>query len=355
VSRRLVPRASDVLDRARSRSDGAVEHELQLSQVETGTSVCTTLADVRAEVTRLRRDVIAAAGAAGCRAASAGTHPLPMGDGTRITPKPAYLRLERDYGIVGREQVLCGCHVHVGVADPDVAIAVLNHARPWLPVLLALSANSPFWRGDDTGYASFRTEMWRRWPVAGLPERFSSRADYDEMVRVLLAVGAIDDPARLYWDIRPSARFATLEFRVADAGLTVDDTVTIAGLTRALARRCHRDVTEDRPSPAPRPELLRAAAWRAARYGLEGSLVDVDACRSRPAAEVVEQFLAFLQPTLEDSGDGADVRAGVARIQRDGTGAARQRARYATTGRLADVVDFVVTQTDPDSSTPTAD
>jgi carboxylate-amine ligase len=347
-SRRLVPLAGDVLAKARERTDRAIEHELQLCQVETGTAVCATLDELAAQVAALRRDLVAAAADAGCRVASAGTHPLPLGDGNRITPKPAYLRLEREYGVVGREQVLCGCHVHVGVAEREAAVAVMNRSRRWLPVLLALSTNSPYWQGEDTGYASFRTEMWRRWPISGPPEPFSSRSEYDDLVRTLLTVGAIDDPARVYFDIRPSARFATLEFRVADAALTVGDTVTVAGLTRALVRTCHADATTGRPAPALRPELLRSAMWRAARYGVAATLVDFEAGRSRPAPEVVDGFLSLLRPALEESGEWDVVRDGVARILRDGSGAARQRAVFTSSQRLDDVVDFVVRATEPD-------
>jgi carboxylate-amine ligase len=264
-----------------------------------------------------------------------------------VTPKPAYLRLEHEYELVSREQVLCGCHVHVGITDPEVAIAVMNRIRPWLPVLLALSANSPFWHGEDSGYASFRTETWRRWPLAGPPDAFSSRAEYDQLVETLLAVQAIDDPARLYWDIRPSAKFATLEFRVADAGLTVDDTVTIAGLVRALVGTCHREVVEGHPAPSLRMELLRAAAWRAARYGLGGTLIDPGGRRSRPANDVVERLLEYVGPALSGWGDWDEIRDAVKRIEENGTGAVRQRAVYEATGSLEDVVDFLVAQTAP--------
>ncbi len=349
VSRRLVPRAAEVLAQTKQLADqgGAVQHELQLSQIETGTGVCHDLGQVRNELNALRRGVGTAARDVGCRIASSGTYPLPLGEGSRVTPKPAYERLEREYELVSREQVLCGCHVHVGMIDPEVTIAVMNRARPWLPVLLALSANSPFWQGNDTGYASFRTETWRRWPLAGPPEEFESRAEYDELVRTLLAVQAIDEPARLYWDIRPSARLPTLEFRVADAGLTVDDSVTIAGLIRALVSTCHAQVLRGQPAPSLRMELLRAATWRAARYGLGGTLVDLVGSRSRPATAVVEQFLEYVGPVLSSWGDADEVCDGVKRIVENGNGASRQRAVFEATGKLEDVVDFTVAETDP--------
>ena len=218
------------------------------------------------------------------------------------------------------EQLVCGCHVHVGIADPELAIQVVNRARSWLPVLLALTANSPFWQGSDSGYASFRTNVWQRWPTSGTPGTFAARAEYDELVRTLLAVDAIDDPARIYWDIRPSAKFDTVEFRVADANLTVDDTVMTAGLARALVVACHRQVVDGEPWVDPRLELRRAAAWRAARFGLDGRLLDLAGCQSLAASEMVERLLEFLRPALVDLGDWERVRALVAEVMAGGTG-----------------------------------
>jgi carboxylate-amine ligase len=343
-TRRLVAAADDVLPEAGDDSD-RLQHELQLSQVETGTGVCRTLEQVREEVVRLRRSVAEAAARAGSRIASSGTHPLPFDDSSRVTPKASYRRLERDYRLIAREQVVCGCHVHVGVSDPEAAIQVMNRARPWLPVLLALSANSPFWQGKDTGYASFRSEVWRRWPMAGPPELFASRSEFDELVRTLTAVDAIDDPARIYWDARPSARFDTLEFRVADAGLSVDDTVMVAGLVLGLVRTCHGDVVSGRPALVPRAELVRAAMWRAARFGIDGTLIDLDACRSRPAGDVVGALLQLLRPALEEHGEWDEVSRLVRQVQRTGTGSARQRRVFARDERVEDVVDFVVAET----------
>ena len=245
-TRRPVPAAADVLPGARARAGGEedVQPELLQSQIEIGTAVCHTLGEVRAELERLRGSVSEAAAAVGCAIAAMGSHPFASHEGSPVTPKPAYLRLEHDYRLVTHEQQVCGCHVHVGVADPEIAIQVVNAARPWLPVLLALSANSPFWQGRDSGYASFRSEVWKRWPTAGTPGLFGSRAEYDQLVHDLLAVEAIDDPARIYWDVRPSARYDTVEFRVSDSNLTIDDSVMIAALVRALVKTCHGQVAE---------------------------------------------------------------------------------------------------------------
>ena len=352
ASRRMNPVAAAVLPGARTAvgddpGGGAVEPELQQCQIETGTGVCRTLDEVSDELGRLRGAVSAAARETGCAIASSGTFPLGFDEGSQVTPKAAYLRLERDYRLVTHEQLVCGCHVHIGLADPEMVIQVMNRARSWLPTLVALTANSPFWQGRDSGYASYRTEVWHRWPTAGTPGTFASRGDYDDLVAALLAVDAIDDRARIYWDVRPSARFPTLEFRVADAHLTVDETVMTAGLVRALVRACHRQVVDGEPAADPRPELRRTATWRASRFGLEGTLVDLEGCRSRPAPEMVDRLLDFLRPALVDSGDWDLVSGRVAEIREGGTGAVRQRRAYERRRSMEDVVDFVVAETDP--------
>ncbi|HYX44610.1 MAG TPA: YbdK family carboxylate-amine ligase, partial [Acidimicrobiales bacterium] len=248
------------------------------------------------------------------------------------------------------EQVVCGCHVLVGLSDRDVAIDVLNRVRPWLAPILALAANSPYWQGEDTGYASFRTEIWRRWPTSGTPEPFASRGEYERLVEELLATGAIDAPARIYWDVRPSARFETLEFRVTDACLSVVETVMVAGLVRGLVRAAWQEATAGEPPLAPRAELLRAATWRAARFGIEGELIDLGVCRSVPARDLVDTLAARLRPALEELGDWDEVSALVDVVFGRGTAATRQRRAFARAGRLEDVVDLLLAETVPDGA-----
>jgi carboxylate-amine ligase len=345
-SRRLRPVAADVLPGAEAGDEGEVGPELQQCQVETGTGVCRTLDEVAEEVACLRRSASAAAREVGCGLASSGSHALGFDEeSSQVTPKPAYLRLERDYRLVTHEQLVSGCHVHVGIADPEVAVHVVNRVRTWLPTLLALTGNSPFWQGADSGYASFRTVVWQRWPTSGTPGTFRSRAEYDELVETLLDVGAIDDPARIYWEIRPSAKFDTVEFRVADANLTVDESVMTAGLVRALVVACHRQVLDGTEWADPRAELRRAATWRAARFGLDGRLIDLEGCGSLPAADMVERLLAFVQAPLVDHGDWERVRDLVTHVVAGGTGAARQRRAFRRRHRLEDVVDLVLAET----------
>ena len=335
--------ADAVLPLAKEKLGGQVEAELNRSQIETGSTVCTTLAELRTDLERLRRLVREAAAEAGCSVLATGTHPTarPEDSGVNQT-KERYRRLEREFQAVAREQLVNGCHVHVGIADRDLAIDVLNRTRPWLATVVALAANSPFWAGQDTGYASYRTEVWTRWPLTGMPEPLASRAEFNELVASLRAVEAAPDATFLYWDVRPSVRFETLEFRAADACLAVDDVVMVAGLCRALARTAAAEALEGgRPAPL-RSELVQAARWRAARYGVEGTLVDLNERRTAPAPEVVDRLLAHVRPALEEDDDWDEVRALVGRALHGGNGAVRQRAALARRGDMDDVLRLLL-------------
>jgi carboxylate-amine ligase len=344
-TRALVPRAGRLLPRALKAAGDEVTNELFLSQIEVGTPVCRTLAEVRAEIVRLRRAVIGAAERDGCRIAASGTHPFSHWEDQRVTPKNRYLGIAEDYQQLAREQIICGCHVHVGIADREAAIRVMNRCRPWLATLLALASNSPFWLGVDTGYSSYRSELFLRFPTAGPPDLLDSRAEFDRVVSELIAIGLVDDASKIYWDIRPSMHFETLEFRVTDVCTSIDEAVMVAGLCRALAQECHSRAGAGEPDPSPRAELIRAARWQAARYGLEGKLVDVVAPTSASAPRLVELLLEFVRPSLEATGDWGEVSELVRMTLARGTGARRQREAFARTGRLEDVVDEIVTET----------
>ncbi len=329
------------LPAARERLGEDVHAELHPSQIEITTPVAETLREIRAELRRIRGELAATLAERGDRLAATGTHPSsPWTADPAINPQ--YEILETQYQQIAREQVICGTHVHVGIDDPELAIAVVNGVAPWLSPIVALAANSPFWGGRDTGYASYRTELWRRWPMAGTPAPFADRADYEALVESLFRTGSIDDHARIYWDVRPSARFPTVEFRVADVGMTVDDTVMTAGLVRALAVTAARDGL---PSKPVRPELIRAATWRAARYGIGADLVDVVAGTAVPARELIGGLLERLRPALAEAGDWDEVSELVGRTLADGTAADRQRRVWAATGKLESVVEFIVEAT----------
>lgn len=344
-TRELRPRSLHILPGAQAAAGEQVTPEMYLSQIEIGTPICQSLAEVRAELTRLRREVNTAAEREGCRIAAAGTHPFSHWEDQEVTPRRRYVGIVEEYEQLAREHLIFGCHVHVGIKDREAAVRVMNRARLWLSPLLALAANSPFWLGQDTGYASYRTEIWRRWPMAGTPQEFASRSEYDALIETLVATGSVGDATKIYWDVRPSARFETLEFRVTDVCLTVDEAVMIAGLVRAVARTCYgQTVRGERPEPV-RPELLRAAKWRAARYGLDAELIDVEKGESVAAPDMVERMLVRLRGALEEDEAWEEVSGLVRATLRRGNGAARQRAVFARGGNFEEVVDLIVAET----------
>ena len=326
----LAPRSAEVLGAGADLLGDAATSELNLCQVETESGVCSTLEGLRTELGDLRRNLATAARRQGLAPLASGSHPFSswrQGGVDRSVER--YAGMEERFQLVAREQVICGCHVHVGVPDPDLAVAAMTRARPWLPVLLALSANSPFWEGVDSGYASFRTLVWQRWPTARMPPALANRAEHDATVECLVEAGAIPDGTYLYWYIRPSVRFPTLEFRVTDVCLDVDDTVAVAGLARALVWVAARDALGDGSDGLASGEVLRSAVWRAARYGLGGELLHPEWGRPAPADEVVARLLEHVGPGLDAHGDGAAVRHQVARILERGNGATWQRRAAA--------------------------
>ena len=329
-----------------------LEVELQQSMLESRTDPRVELSAVRDELVRSRRGAADAAGEHGAVIAAAGTLPTVDVDQVGLTPDDRYGRMQELAGRLADEALVCACHVHVEVADPDLAVEVCNRARPWLPVLLALSASSPFWQRSDTGFASYRAIVWDRWPVSGMPPTFSSAEDYDATVDELLATEVVTDRKQMYWDIRPSAHQPTVEFRVADVCTRVDDAVLQAALARAIVATAEREVREDTPALAPRPTVLAAARWRAARFGLTGQLVDVRHGQVSPAAEVVWDLVDHIADALDAAGDLQTVESMVSDVLDGGTSADQQRAVMDRTGRQDDVVDWLLAETQAGLSAP---
>lgn len=340
VSRRIVGGAPELV-----AGDPSLQLELLEGTVETGTAVCATLDELRAELLRTRQALGRTAEACGLSIACAGTLPLVDPSASVVPDVPRYRRLEADYGLQAREQLLCGTHTHVTVADPDTAVRALGHLRPWLHVLVAISASSPTWNSADSGFASWRTQLWRRWPVAGDPVPLPDRAAYEALVAELVAGGAIADAGMLYWDARPSGKYPTIEVRIADAGTTVDDVVLVAAVSRALVAAAVADAEADLPPPVLAAPLVAVARWRAARYGIEGDQYDPIARRLEPALGLVTRVKAHCADALDEGGDRAAVDELLARLLAVGSSAARQRAVLRNGGRMEDLVDHVLAET----------
>jgi len=341
-------RSAPEVDALLAQLDGAeFAPELQRSLVETNTPVCATLDELRGHLRRLRGTLESVAEPLGLGVVAAGTVPLVNLDGDEISAGARYERMQHEYQLLVREQHICGAQVHVDVPDRDVAVQVVRRVAPFLPTLLAISASSPYWRGQDTGYASYRSMVWSRWPTAGPPGHVETGADYDAMVDELIASGTISDAGMVYFDIRPSAHLPTVELRVCDACPDVEDVVLIAGLFRALVARARVDLDAGRPLPASRHELLRASSWRAARSGLEGDLVDLEGDKPQLVAPQLSigRLVHELRPYLEEVGDWEQVLALSEATLTTGSAAARQRRTFGRRGELFDVVDALIART----------
>ncbi len=346
----VVPEAATVVDRARPALGARVGGEITKLHVETRTDPCQSLDDLHAQLTEGRSAVQAAARSAGLRVIASGSAVLGRAVPPPITEGPRQERGTATFRGLHDELAICAVHVHVAQPDRDRAVLVGNHLRPHLPVLLALTANSPYWPERDTGYASWRSVTWGRWPVAGPPPFLTSAKQYDDHVALLLDAGALVDSGTIFWDLRLSANHPTLEVRVADVPVTAAESAALAALVRALAVVAGEAVDRGDEGPELPAELMRLAYWRAARDGMGGQGVDLATGRLRPAATLAERLVALARPALRAAGDLDRVEGWLARLGVAGDGATRQRAAAARRGRLTDVVDEIARHTAPDPS-----
>jgi carboxylate-amine ligase len=321
-----------------------VQHELQRTQIEVASPPQLELPEMMAALRRLRGELAGAAERAGARLVAAGTSPA-AGPNARVVDNPRYHRMRERFGDLSPGQGMCGTHVHVSIPDGETGVQVLNHLRPWLPIFQAATANSPLHGGHDTGYASWRSVMWERWPTVGPAPYLESFDQYETMISDLEASGAMLDEGMLYWYARLSARYPTVEIRMGDVTPTVDDVVLLAALARALVSTLLADVREGILAPNVPHPLLMAAHWRAAHDGLEGVNIDMATREPRPAWRLLRQLFDYVRPELRRHGDLDQATLLMDRLRARGTGAARQRAILAQRGSVADVVDWLARAT----------
>ena len=332
----LVPRAERILAAEAGGEFAAnVSPELFESLVEFHTPVCDGIADVDRELRRIRSHAVAAAQAQGLRLGSAGTHPFSLFERQRIMDRDRYRVLIDELQYAGRRELIYGLHVHVAVDDPDRAIRIVNALRAHLCELVALSANSPFWRGEPTGFASCRHLIFSAFPRSGPPPHFASYAEYAAVIGQLVASGSIEDYTRTWWDVRPHPRFGTVEVRVMDAVTRVEDAIALAAYVQSLVRHY-----AEAPAGTCHPVIANENKWRAARYGLDAIVTDVESDGPIPVAELIERSLAAIAPHARELGCEREL-AGIERILRDGNGAARQLAVQAATGEVRRVLQDI--------------
>lgn len=335
---RLSDRGPEVVD-AVERPEGDVQRELARSQVELATSVCHGAAELADQLAHFRSRLAGEAAKRRLRLVATGTPLLAEEHPPAITPTPRYRRMGEHFGLIARTGTTCGCHVHVRIPDRSTGVRVSNHVRMWLPVLLALTANSPIDSGEDTRYSSWRHVLWSRWPSAGPPPLFASLDEYESRVAAMLESGAMLDRGMIYWDIRLSEKRPTLEFRISDVAATAREAALLAVLTRGLVLTGLSEL-EYPPPPVP-GEVLRANLWRAARDGLDGSALHPETGRLTPAPALVTQLVERVRHALAETGDLGFVTESLAWVRENGNGAQRQRRAFARTGSLTDVVDLL--------------
>ncbi|WP_327328058.1 glutamate--cysteine ligase [Streptomyces sp. NBC_01210] len=319
------------------------EAELQREQLEFATRPQVAMDGLAHEIRRWRAEAARHAEGLGAAVAALATSPLPVSPSIGFSER--YRWMGEKFGLTVQEQLTGGCHVHVSVGSDEEGVAVLDRIRPWLPVLLALSANSPFWQGQDSKYGSYRSQVWGRWPSAGPVEVFGSADRYHEQVRELLGTGVLRDEGMIYFDARLSHRYPTVEIRVADVCLDPSTTVLLATLSRGLVQTAFRQWQKGEPPARHGVALLRMAVWQAGRYGLEHQLIHPLSMRPAPAETVVRALFDHARDELEDTGDLVPAREAINTLLATGNGARVQRELMERTGNLRNVVKECVSRT----------
>ena len=344
-TRELHSHVQELLEEGKRILKERVKPEMHQSVVEIGTGICKDVAEVRKDVTELRSEIIGLAGRQGLRVGSAGTHPFSSWEDQSIYPDPRYASIIEEMQLVARSNLIFGLHVHVGIEDRALAIEIMNEARYFLPHLLALTANSPFWMGRNTGFKSYRTRIFEKFPRTGIPETFESPAEFDRYVTTLIATHCIDNGKKIWWDLRPHPFFQTIEFRICDVPMRVDETVAIAALVQAICMKLYRLREGNLGFRMYRRALLMENKWRASRYGIDGKLIDFGKEIEVPFRELVEELFAFVDDVVDELGSRQEL-AGIRWILDNGIGADRQLSVYhATGGDLKKVVDFICDET----------
>jgi len=321
-----------------------IKPELHQSIVEVGTKICANIGELAEEIIRIRRDLYDSAERVGLRVAAAGTHPFSNWMDQVLSPGERYQNIVEEMGQLARSLLIFGLHVHVAVPDRTTMIDLMNEARYFLPHLLALSTSSPFWMGRDTGLKSFRTTVFRRFPRTGIPDHFGSWSDYEEYVNLLVKLRSIDNAKKIWWDLRPHPTFGTLEFRICDVPTAPRASIAIAALAQAIIVKLSRLRERNLGFRRYHRALIEENKWRAARWGIDGKLIDFGKGEEVPMRDLALELLAFVDDVVDDLGSRREVEY-VKKILSDGTSAERQVQVYQQTGDLRAVTQWLVQET----------
>jgi glutamate---cysteine ligase / carboxylate-amine ligase len=336
---------AEILEKGQLILQERVKAEMHQSVVEVGTGVCQNIKEAKAEVKMLRRDIIRLARENGLKLASVATHPFADWRAQEIHPDPRYKNIVEDMQLVARANLIFGLHVHVGIEDRETAIHMMNHARYFLPHLLALSTNSPFWLGMNTGLKSYRCKVFDKFPRTNIPDYFPSWGEYENFIKLLIKTNCIDNAKKIWWDIRPHPFFNTIEFRVCDIPMRADETIALAALIQATVAKLYKLYSANQGFRLYRRALIMENKWRAARYGMDGKLIDFGKQTEVPARDLILEYLEFVDDVVDEL-DSREELNYIHTMLKTGSGADRQLRVYQETGDLKKVVDYIIEETE---------
>lgn len=343
-SRELISHNQQIVLEAEKHLSEQVKAEMHQAVVEVGTNICRDIKEAHAELTFLRRSISEIANGLGFKIGAAGTHPFSEWEKQLITPNPRYDEIVLELQDTARSNLIFGLHVHVGIADKALALHLTNSMRYFLPHLYALSTNSPFWEGRNTGFKSYRSKVFDKFPRTGIPGAFNSLSEYESYVNLLVKTKCIDNPKKIWWDIRIHPFFPTLEVRICDVPLTIEETITITAVIQALVAKLHKLKSQNLNFILYHRALINENKWRAGRYGLDGKMIDFGKECEVDTRVIMEELLEFIDDVVDDLGSRKEVE-NVREMMKRGTGADRQLAVYEETKDLIKVVDYITEQT----------
>jgi carboxylate-amine ligase len=339
--------ATEMLAEGKLRLEERVKAEMHQSVIEVGTRVCKNIQEAQEDLFDLRRNMIGLAEKHGLVLVAGATHPFADWRVQEIYPDPRYAQVVEDLQLVARANLIFGLHVHVGIEDREAAIRIMNSLRYFLPHILALSTNSPFWLGMETGYKSYRAKVFENFPRTNLPDSFSSYSEFENYVNLLIKTNSIDNAKKIWWDVRPHPFFDTIEVRICDIPLKAQETVAIAALIQATARKLWDLHSRNQDFRQYSRALLMENKFRAVRYGLDGKMIDFGKQIEVPARDLIAEYLAFVDDTLDELGSRNEIGY-IRTMLEQGSGADRQLKVFRETGSLRAVVDYMASETKAD-------
>ncbi|WP_397446716.1 carboxylate-amine ligase [Polaribacter sp. R77954] len=344
ITRELISHDQKIVTNAAKVLKDQVKAEMHQAVVEVGTNICEDVTDARQQISQLRKSIATIAGDLGYKIGAAGTHPFSKWETQLITPNPRYDEIINEMQDTARSNLIFGLHVHVGMADKDMALHLVNAMRYFLPHLYALSTNSPFWEGRKTGFKSFRSKVFDKFPRTGIPGIFDNYAQYESYVNLLVKTKCIDNPTKIWWDIRIHPVFPTIEVRICDVPMTVNETVCIAALIQALVAKLYKLRTQNLNFVTYHRALINENKWRAGRYGIEGKMIDFGKESEVETTVLMQEFVDFVDDVLDELGSRNEVEY-LYKMMKMGTGADRQLQVFEQTKDLTKVVDYITAQT----------